>query len=117
MPHYWFRIPLSSTADHLKRAKERGGAPAVKRAIDADAIGKGKAAKKVLFDPRMNWCYALLYSRDPLTPDECNELKELWDIDRASPCSMLLEADETVLEEAEEWIASEPDESGPYQAQ
>jgi hypothetical protein len=104
MPHYWFPIPLD-TAPHLKKAKQEGGAPRVKWALQNDAAKRGKAVRDVSFAADMNSCKAELISApDPLTPEECADFIKLWDCPRDTRCEPRLDADETVLEEGSGWV-------------
>jgi hypothetical protein len=104
MPHYWFRVPLSGTADHLKRAKQTGGAPKVKQELKKDARTKGKSLKDAFFAPDMSACDAIVESDDDLTPEECSWFQERWDTGEQGCPEPRLEADETVLEPESGWI-------------
>jgi hypothetical protein len=101
VPHYWFSIPLE-TAPHLKRAKDEGGGPGVKKALRKDAREKGKGVPEVYFTPGLGACAAVLYSHDDLTPEDCEYFKNLWQAE--STCLPRLTADETVLEPDSGWL-------------
>ncbi len=88
VPHYWFRIPLEGTADHLKKAKAEGGKDAVKREIGKDAQMKRKTLENTEFANDESYCDAEIDSRAPLTREECDWFRERWDITRHghAPC-------------------------------
>jgi hypothetical protein len=100
VPHYWFSISLE-TAPHLKRAKDEGGGPGVKKALRRDARERGKGVSEVYFTPGLDACAAVLFSDDDLTSEECAYFKDLWEAE--STCQPRLTADETVLEPDSGW--------------
>lgn len=102
MPHYWFRVPLSGTAPHLKEAKERGGAPAVKKEIKKDAASRGKEAQ-VTFAPDLSYCRVSVFSADPMSQADIDWFKDRWDVQSDGDEDTTLSADETVLEESGGW--------------
>ena len=104
MPHYWFKVPLSGTADHLKRAKDAGGAPKVKQELKKDARDRGKSLEKALFAPDMSYCDALVWSDDYMTETECGSFNDVWDTGVTGCPEPLLSASETVLEPNSGWI-------------
>ena len=88
MPHYWFRIPLDGTADHLKKAKADGGKDDVVRKIAEDAQSKDKTLKATEFAGDESFCDAKIHSPDELTSEECGWFKARWDIKKPghAPC-------------------------------
>ena len=105
MPHYWFRVPLSGTADHLKRAKQTGGAPKVKQELKKDARDtKGKALPDALLrpGPRVRLRRRSSSPRTGMTAADCNWFHEPVGHRRAAAArAERLDADETVLEPGE----------------
>jgi len=100
VPHYWFRIPLSSTAPHLKAAKEKHGANGVQRELEKDVAEKQKSlSKPAVFDPDMNACEAWVFSVRPMTREECQWFRDRWDIKEPShaPCRPMLAPHEVEL--------------------
>ena len=82
MPHYWFRVPLSGTADHLKRAKQTGGAPKVKHELKKDARDRGKCRsteRASLQRTCRRSCDVDVCSADRMSAAECNWFHERWE--------------------------------------
>lgn len=102
MPHYWFRVPLSGTAPHLKEAKQRGGAPAVKREIKKDAAMRGKEAD-VTFAADLSECRVNVFSAEPMSQEDIDWFRDRWDVRDEDPVDSTLSADESVLE-SDQWI-------------
>ena len=105
VPHYWFRVPLSGTAPHLKEAKRRGGAPAVKQEMKKDAAKRGKEVE-VTFAPDLSYCLAAVFSAVPMTQEDIAWFKQRWDVqgdDDGGGEETTLSADESVLEESSGW--------------
>jgi hypothetical protein len=106
MPHYWFRVPLSGTADHLKQAKQTGGAPKVKHELKKDARDRRKSLAEALFAPDMSFCKALVWSEEDMTPDECESFHKRWDTGEQGCPEKMVSADESVFEPDSGWIRS-----------
>ena len=104
MPHYWFRVPLDGTADHLKRAKAQGGAPAVNRELRKDARTRNKSLAGSLFAPGLASVDADVYSDEPMTAEDCKWFHERWETGDDDCPEPRLAADETVLEPDSGWI-------------
>lgn len=104
MPHYWFKVPLSGTADHLKQAKQDGGGPKVKQELRKDARDRGKSLYDALFAPDMSYCDAIVWSETDMDEDECDSFNDRWDTGTRGCPEKRLTADETVFEPGSGWI-------------
>ena len=104
MPHYWFRVPLSGTADHLKRAKQTGGAPKVKHELKKDARDRGKEVPNALFAAGLEFVDVDVFSVDRMSAADCNWFHERWETGESGCPEETLDADETVLEPGSGWI-------------
>lgn len=104
MPHYWFRVPLSGTADHLKRAKQTGGAPKVKQELRKDASDKGKSVPQALFAPGLEFVDVDVFSVQPMSEADSNWFHERWETGEKGCPEERHDADETVLEPGSGWI-------------
>jgi hypothetical protein len=109
VPHYWFRIPLTPTAPHLKEAKQRGGAPEIKKEIRKDAHSRRKSLKSVGFESNLEYCDAIIESDEPMSNEDCEWFRQRWDITNPdhAPCRPMLSADESVLADPN-WIRGGP---------
>ena len=109
MPHYWFRIPLTPTAPHLKEAKQRGGAPDVTKEVRKDAHSRRKSLKDIVFESNLEFCDAIIYSEEPMSNEDCEWFRQHWDIKNPehAPCTPLLSVDESVLADPN-WIRRGP---------
>ncbi len=110
VPHYWFKVPLSNTAPHLKDAKERGGAPEVKKELRKDAHSKRKSLRHASFTPGLSECLAEVESPEPMTDEECDWFNERWDTGMKGCPVPQYDADETI-EESGGWRFEPPSEA------
>ena len=104
MPHYWFRVPLDGTADHLKRAKQTGGAPKVRHELKMDAHGRGKEIPNALFAAGLEFVDVDVFSAERMSAADCNWFHERWETGESGCPEETLDADETVLEPGSGWI-------------
>lgn len=104
MPHYWFKIPLDGTADHLKRAKAQGGGPKVTQELRKDARTRNKSLEAALYAPGLTSVDADVYSDEPMSEEDCNWFHERWETGAKGCPEPRLAADETVLEPGSGWI-------------
>lgn len=111
MPHYWFKIPLGGTADHLKRAKAQGGGPGVKRELRKDARSRSKSLEDALFAPGLTSVDADVYSEEPMSEEDSNWFHERWETGEQGCPEPRLAADETVLEPDSGWRREGPSQS------
>jgi hypothetical protein len=96
VPHYWFKVPLSNTAPHLRDAKRRGGAPEVTKELRKDAHKKHKSIPHVHYAGDLSECSADVYSPDPMTDAECDWFNETWETGERGCPEPQYDTDETV---------------------